>query len=211
VDVGRKYGARCIENPWSGYRNQKNFALLSCTQEWILSLDADEVLSDELHASICTFFTYQSHSKFDGLSFNRCSFFMGKWIKNGDWYPDKKLRIIKRGKGNWVGGDLHEYLNLKGAIFHLSGDLLHYSYDSILDFPKKAITYSSVFADCNNLQNAKKAKNKIWIRSIWRFFRGYFLRMGFLDGVPGFIIAASAGYECLLKYGLLHESSKREY
>lgn len=200
VTVAQEYDVCCYDEAWRGYKEQKNLALLKCSKEWVLCLDADEVLSDKLKQSISHFLLDSGKNKFSGASFNRCSFFMGKWIRHGDWYPDKKNRLLRATMGVWEGGEVHEYLAIKGEVCHLKGDLLHYSYDSTLEFPQKMSAYAKQFAR-QRMKNEKKISNlQIWVRPIWRFFRAYFFRLGFLDGLPGLIIASSSSYECMLKY-----------
>lgn len=200
VQVAQEYGVCCYEEAWRGYKEQKNLAFLKCSKEWILCLDADEVLSDKLKQSISDFLLDSGSNKFSGASFNRCSLFMGKWIRHGDWYPDKKNRLLKAKMGVWEGGDVHERLAIKGEVYHLKGDLLHYSYDSILELPQKMSIYAKQFAR-QRIKNGEKYSNlQIWVRPLWRFFRAYFFRLGFLDGLPGLIIAISSSYECMLKY-----------
>jgi glycosyltransferase involved in cell wall biosynthesis len=209
VEVAKSYGVLCFEEDWHGYKEQKNLAIQKCTKEWILCMDADEVLSDKLKQSISDFILDSRSNKFSGASFNRCSFFMGKWIRHGDWYPDKKNRLLRRSMGVWEGGQVHEYLAIEGDIYHLKGDLLHYSYKSILELPQKMPIYAKQFAK-QKMKNETKASNlQIWVRPLWRFVRAYFFRLGFLDGIPGFIIASSSFYECIIKYGRMFEVSRK--
>ena len=206
VKVAQEFGATCIEQDWLGYRDQKNFSLNQCTMEWILSLDADEALSEQLKKSIETFISSpQLNEQINGASFNRCSFFMGKWIRHGDWYPDKKIRLVRNGHGKWVGGSLHESLDVEGKTRYLKGDLQHYSYDSIRSFPEKAIKFSDIFLDSKVSSGARMHPHDAWLRPIWRFFRAYVLRFGFLDGYAGFFIAFSTAYETMLRHGRLWE------
>jgi glycosyltransferase involved in cell wall biosynthesis len=209
VEIAKSFGVLCFEQKWLGYKNQKNLAIQKCTKEWILCMDADEVLSDELKQSIISFLSNKVSSICNGASFNRCSYFMGKWIKHGDWYPDKKNRLLRKSMGAWEGGQVHEYLAIEGEIYHLKGDLLHYSYDSILDLPQKISVYAKQFAK-QKMKNEKKVSNlQIWFRPLWRFVRAYFFRLGFLDGIPGFIIATSSFYECVVRYGRMFEVSRK--
>jgi glycosyltransferase involved in cell wall biosynthesis len=200
VGIAKSFGALCFEQKWLGYKNQKNLAIQKCTKEWILCMDADEVLSDKLKQSISDFILDSSSDKFSGASFNRCSFFMGKWIRHGDWYPDRKNRLLRSSMGIWEGGQVHEKLAIEGKVCHLKGDLLHYSYVSIQEFPQKMSTYAKQFARQRMKNGEKVSIFQIWVRPLWRFFRAYFLRLGFLDGLPGLIIASSSSYECMLKY-----------
>ena len=208
VKVAQEYDVCCYEEAWRGYKEQKNLALLKCSKEWILCLDADEVLSDQLKDSIQKFFSRENLESYNGASCNRCSFFMGRWIRHGDWYPDKKIRMIRRTNGRWVGGDLHEFLECRELIAKLDGDLLHYSYESILDFPRKTILYSQTFSKTYNVSHRYYNSFFIISRSLWRFIRSYILRFGFLDGFAGYVVALSAAFECMIKHGLIIEKGK---
>jgi glycosyltransferase involved in cell wall biosynthesis len=206
VEVAESFGARCIEHPWTGFVEQKNFALSQCSQEWILCLDADEALSDKLRESIINFLSLAGEDmSCSGASFNRCSYFLGKWIKHGDWYPDKKVRLLRHGKGVWVGNNPHDKLKLDSRSAFLKGDLQHFSYECLRDIPEKALHYSDVFLQTHATSSAKASCLAAFARPLWRFFRAYLLRFGFLDGYAGFVIAFSTAYETMLKHGRLWE------
>jgi glycosyltransferase involved in cell wall biosynthesis len=208
VEVAESFGAKCFENKWCGHIEQKNFALNKCTYSWILCIDADEALSRKLKISIKNFIkNEEKNQQYDGALFNRCSFFLGKWIRHGDWYPDKKIRIVRNGKASWYGKNPHDkiILNDKGKSKLLKGDLLHYSYNNLREIPIKAIAFSDLY-----IANTKNAGfQNLFISSVlrpfWRFFRSYILRLGFLDGSAGFVIALSIAYETMLRHGRLWE------
>ena len=207
VHIANHFGATCVEHSWSGYIEQKNFALSCCKQEWILSLDADEALSGELKDSITKFMASDAEkSKFNGASFNRCSYFLGKWIKHGDWYPDTKIRLSRRGSAKWVGNNPHDKLRLDGLCAFLKGDLHHYSYRTLRCITEKTLLYSDIFLKTHSINSQIKAsRTSIVLRPLWRFFRCYFLRLGLLDGYAGFVIAFSTSYEAMLRHGRLWE------
>jgi len=207
IKVAESFGAKCIEHDWLGYIEQKNFALSRCTHEWVLCLDADEALSHELRTSIINFLTSGiQNSNSCGASFNRCSYFLGRWIKHGDWYPDRKVRLSKKGKATWGGTNPHDKLNLDGPCLFLQGDLQHFSYPSLRSLTEKTLHYSDIFLETNSTSlNFKPSIAPILLRPLWRFFRGYFLRLGILDGYAGFVIAFSTAYESMLKHGRLWE------
>ena len=213
VQVAKSFGAKCFEHRWRGHVEQKNIALEKCNNNWILCLDADEALSDQLRVSILQFLKDDKLTdNYDAVKFNRCSFFMGKWIRYGDWYPDTKVRLIKKSKATWGGINPHDKLIAKGRqrIFKLDGDLEHYSFSGIRDLTQKSIRYSDIFVNHNA---GKTFSPRVAIlRALWRFFRCYLLRLGFLDGSVGFIIAFSIAQETLLKYGRSRDSQdSKEY
>lgn len=203
-EILESHGAKVFERPWNGFTEQKNFALTHASQPWVLSLDADEEVSPLLARSIQEFFT-NTHNH-NGAYFARKTWFLGRWIKHGDWYPDHVLRLFKKDKGHFSGGTVHEKVEVDGNIKKLKGNLLHYSFDSINHMSKKFLSYSDAFL------NDKLKKNqhhfsipKTILRSFWRFFRCYFIRLGFLDGYPGFFIAANQSFYTLFRYTQLYE------
>ena len=204
VEIAKSFGATCFECEWHGHVEQKNIALEKCNNIWILCLDADEALSDRLRTSVIQFLEKTKHQTIcDGAKFNRCSFFMGKWIKHGDWYPDTKLRLIKKGKASWGGINPHDKLTLlhNGESCLLEGELEHYSFSGIRDLFQKSLNYSDVFVNQSRANSHSISSLSVAvIRSVWRFIRCYFLRFGFLDGAVGFIIAFSVAHETLLKH-----------
>ena len=131
VKIAKSYGVKCFEFDWHGHRDQKNISLSKTTNKWVLCLDADEALSRELTVSISEVLKSEKLNEFDGYYFNRCSFFLGRWIRHGDWYPDRKLRLVKKSEAEWRGASEHDKLFVNGKVKNLKGDLLHYSYPSM--------------------------------------------------------------------------------
>jgi len=204
-EIAAEWGARVIHQDWLGYREQKNFAIRACGQPWILALDADEALSPKLHESIVNFFTSQSDQVFSGARFNRCTWFLGRWIRHGDWYPDVKLRLAVREKAHWGGSAEHDRLEVEGETVHLKGDLQHFSFADMAAYVAKINRFAdSHFERCAE-DPGKFSPLGIIFRSFWRFFRAYFIRRGFLDGFPGFWIAAATGFHTFARHTRLFE------
>jgi glycosyltransferase involved in cell wall biosynthesis len=211
--VAEEYGAVWLEHEWSGFRDQKRFALEQCTQPWVMYLDADEELSEELRGFILEFLAKDGAGA-DAASFSRLTFFLGRWIRHGDWYPDVKDRLFRREKGRLEGDGGHEYLVLEGGgeIRRLEGDLLHYSYPTTNDYLRKIVIFSDEHL------RSELEKGKRWslagnfFRPWWRFFRSYVLRLGFLDGYPGFWVAVATGFGAFVRHSRLyeHERNSRE-
>ena len=206
-EICRQYGARCIQKQWVGYTESKNFAMAQARHDLILSLDADEVLSDELRQSIRSVLANRSA---DGYTMNRLTNFCGQWIKHGGWYPDKKLRLIDRRKGTWTGSHLHERIVLQegSAKAHLKGDLLHYSFHSISDHIRQIDKFSALRAQSYLEKGARVTWWHLFIKPGFSFFRTYILKAGFLDGYYGYIIAYSTAYAHFLRYAKLYELKK---
>ena len=197
-EIARSYGATVVNHKWAGFCAQKNFAMSLATCKWVVSLDADEVVSDKLKRSVLKF--VKNTENFSGAKFNRRTFFMGKWIYHGDWYPDCSLRLVKNGCGKWSGGFVHEKLIVDGNIKKLNGDLLHYSFESLNNHILKNIQYADLAISADKSSGKHCSVFSAVMHSEWKFFRGYFLKCGFLDGLPGYYIAKSQAFLTLYKY-----------
>lgn len=201
------YGAKVFEESWTGFTDQKNKALSYATLPWVLSLDADEEISPQLARSIHAFFESNDKDHYDGAYWARKTWFLGRWIKHGDWYPDYVLRLFRRDKAHFAGGKVHEKIVLNGKSKKLPGNLLHYSFDSISHMTTKFVGYGDAFLQDKLAKNAVRfSPLKTILRSFWRFFRCYILRLGFLDGYPGFYIAINQGFHALFRYTRLYEN-----
>ena len=202
--IAEEFGAKWHHRDWSGFRDQKNFALSKCTGEWVLCLDADEELSEKLREEIAEI-VGGAEPDVAGAEFPRLSKFLGRWIRHGDWYPDRQLRLFRRERGKFAGDSGHDHVEVDGTVRRLKGQLLHYSYPDMNTFVSKVAGFSDAFLE-SKLQRGKK-----WsllgnlFRPPWRFFRGYVLRLGFLDGFPGYWIAKSAAYSTFLRHSRLYE------
>ena len=141
----------------------------------------------------------------------RCSLFLGHWVRHGDWYPDWQTRLWRAGKAKWGGTDPHDRLIVEGRIGRLKGDILHYSNPSISSYVSKINYFSDLYLESRLKKKAKWAPAEATFRAFWRFLRAYFIRLGFLDGFPGFYIAASTFYSTLVRHTRLleHNLSKR--
>jgi glycosyltransferase involved in cell wall biosynthesis len=205
-EIARGFGAVVVHQPWLGFRDTKNAALRLCTRPWVLALDADEEVSANLRVSISDFFSGNDHSMYAGACFPRKVWVINRWITHGDWYPDLSLRLFKRDSAKW-GGDahVHEKIEITGPVKRLKGDLHHYTMVSINDFILK-IPYFSDLALRQQLDKGRtfSAINCIF-RSVWRFFRAYVFRRGFLDGYPGLLIAVITSFSTFVRYSRLYE------
>lgn len=206
-DIARTFGARVIEHPWEGYRDQKRFALSQVTAPWVLALDADEEVSDALREEIQRFFQ-GDHEHYAGAMFPRKVWFMGRWITHGDWYPDWSLRLFRKGRGQWEGSPEHDKIVLQGECRRLRGDLLHYSNPTLLSHVEKIGVFSDYFLQRQIAQGRCWSAFETVFRPWWRFFRAYVLRRGFLDGYPGYYIAKATAFATLVRYSRLYEHEK---
>jgi len=206
LELAVALGAKVVQHPFRGFTAQKNYAVTQAQYDLILSLDADEYLSDTLVASILEVKTSATAS---GYTFNRLNYFKGQSIKSCGWYPDAKIRMWDRRKGQWVGDLLHEVVALdKGAATrHLAGDLHHDAYGSVAELVAKMQKYSDIYAQ----EHAFK-KNvttfKVLYKAVAAFFKNYILQGGILDGYAGLVIAASNANGVFYKYAKVLEVNR---
>ncbi len=207
--IARDYGARLERQEWLGYRDQKNVALEHCTRPWVLALDADEEVSPEMRESIFRFFDPAGgHERADGAVFNRRTWFIDRWILHGDWYPDRKLRLFRRERARWSGSPEHDFIQLEGESVHLAGDLLHHSFPDMSRFVSKINGFSDVYLQRMVEDGRRWSLASNLFRPWWRFFRGYVLRRGFLDGFPGLWIATGVAFQTFVRHSRLYERER---
>ncbi|MCD6091607.1 MAG: glycosyltransferase family 2 protein [Bacteroidales bacterium] len=203
-ELCKNAGARFYFQAFKGHIEQKNLALEKASHPYVLSLDADEALSDELKQSILE--TKQNWA-FDGYIMNRLTNYCGTWIKHSAWYPDSKLRLFNREKGQWGGINPHDkfILEPKTKTAHLKGDLLHYSYYSIQEHSDRTEHYAEIAAQALYQQGKKVSFVHRYSSSLVKFLRTYFLYLGFLDGANGWIICKITAWGTYLKYKKLYD------
>lgn len=205
LGIASAAGARIIRQEWLGHSAQKQVALDACTQPWVLILDCDEELSPELRASILEFFTSGDADWYQGCRFNRRVRFLGRWITHGDWYPDVKLRLVRRERARMGGNASHDVVLVEGAVKRLKGDLLHDSFPTIRSYLDKIAPFADQFSERSQSEGMRWSLTANLLRPMWRFLRGYFLRLGFLDGFPGFWIAFATSFSVFVRYSRLYE------
>lgn len=193
------------QREWKGYSKQKNYGNGLASNDWILSIDADEALSEELKSAIVS---EKEHGKDFNYSFNRLTNYCGKWIHHSGWYPDTKVRMFNRTKNDWQG-EVHEKLTVEPAsVKKLKGDLLHFSYHSVSDHVKRTDTYSTLGASELFEGGQKASMIKLLFNPWLKFNKMYFIKLGFLDGMAGFTIALITAYGTFLKYIKLYYLTK---
>jgi glycosyltransferase involved in cell wall biosynthesis len=208
-EICSRAGVKFLQHRFDGHIEQKNYAVSCAAHGHVLSLDADEVLSDKLKQSILS---AKQNWQFDGYSFNRLTNYCGKWIRHSGWYPDTKLRLWDKSKGRWGGVNPHDRVMMDGQsrICHLAGDLLHHSYHSIKDHIDQINRFSEIAARAA-WADGRKANLllDIVLNPLLTFFKKYFLKLGILDGYHGFMIAIHTAYGKFLKYVKLRELNKQ--
>jgi glycosyltransferase involved in cell wall biosynthesis len=197
-EIAAKLGARVIESPWSGYARQKNLAAERASYDWILSIDADEALSEALEGEI--WHIKKKGPGYDAYTMPRLAQYLGRWILHSGWYPDRKVRLYDRRKAEWAGEFVHESVQVHGSVGHLQSDLLHFTCSSLSEHLKTMDRYTTLAAEQLVAQNKKIGWRHLVLDPGWTFWRTFILQRGFLDGVEGLTIAQMAALYNFVKY-----------
>jgi len=206
LEIAARFGARVVHQDWLGYVGQKNFALAHATHSWVLSIDADEEISPELATSLTRIKADASANvpgAPNGYEVSRIVFYRGRWIRHGDWYPDRLVRMFRRTEARFSGGRVHEKLELRGEHPILPGHLHHFTYEDASDRADRCARYAALWAHSAHEQHRRA---HIWsgpVHALARLGKGFLLKGGFLDGAIGWDIAAGNAREVWLKYHLL--------
>jgi glycosyltransferase involved in cell wall biosynthesis len=198
TDIAASLGARVIHQPWLGYVGQKQVALEAASGDWVLNLDADEALSEESCREIMAAIE-GAPPHIHGFSMPRLSRYLNRWIRHGGWFPDRKVRLVRRGTARWVGDGLHEHLEVDGAIDELHVPLLHYVYRDIFDQVKTINGFSQVEAEQRGARSSGHVILGVF-HSLGKFIECAIWKLGVLDGIPGLIIAMNSAFYVFLKH-----------
>ncbi|WP_253696988.1 glycosyltransferase family 2 protein [Bdellovibrio bacteriovorus] len=207
VEIAERCGARVFQEKWKGFGPQKAFATAQAKNPWVLALDADEALSPELAAEIYGRFSELNSEA--GYLFPRKSYHLGRWISHGGWYPDYQLRLFNKSISQWDSADVHEKVEVKLKL-KMKKDLLHWVFDGISDQVLTNDRYSTLGAKELAAAGKKFSYLKMIFKPWGKFVETYFVKAGFLDGLPGFIIAVGASYSLFLKFAKLWEMERAQ-
>ena len=210
-EIAEACGARVISRPWPGFSAQKQFAAEEARHEWVFSLDADERVSKELRSTIEELRGASAERLADGYRIARRSFYMGRWIRGGGWYPDHQLRLYRKTRGRWAGRHVHESVRMDdGARTEtLRGDLLHYSVrDASHHHRMIGERYAPLAARQMFDDGRRTSALSVAAAAPSAFVRSYLLKGGFRDGLPGLAIASFAAHHAFLKHILLWEMQR---
>jgi glycosyltransferase involved in cell wall biosynthesis len=203
-DIVKEFTDKAYERAWTGFIDQKNAVLSHATTEWVFSLDSDEAISDELKDEIKQII--QDPSAKEGYYVPRRTSFHAQWINHSGYYPDRQLRLFKRTCAKWIGERVHERVEIDGQIGRLTKDILHFPFDGLIEgMENTSNRYSSLQAQ--NIYDEGK-RFKIWrmlLRPFGKFLEVYVWKRGFLDGIPGFIIAINSAHAMFMRYIKLRE------
>ncbi|MFB3901954.1 MAG: glycosyltransferase family 2 protein [Acidobacteriota bacterium] len=209
IEICRRYTDRVFQRHWEGYRRQKQYATDQARNDWVLSLDADEVVSPELESELgrwrCT-----AADDWAGYHIPRKTFFMGRWIEHTTWYPDWQLRLFRRSAGQWEGGRVHESFKVSGSIGTFHGHLYHYTYSNLSEFLQQLDRFSSLAAADLFDRGVRANLYHIVANPPLVFLKNYLLRRGFRDGPQGLVVSILSSASTLFKYLKLWELQHRQ-
>ncbi|MFL6436887.1 MAG: glycosyltransferase family 2 protein [Terriglobales bacterium] len=212
LEVARRHGAKIFQEPWKGYAEQKNSAIAKASSEWVLSLDADEEVSPELAANIRKA-TTRTELDITGYLMARRNLFLGRWIRYGGFYPDRKLRLFRRGHGEFMQRAVHETMQVDGATAVLSGDLIHNAYPTLTGYIDTMNRYSTLGAEvaarkCDTSTSFVAFLMNVYYRPALSLSWNYIFRRGFLDGREGFLLHLYHNVYVSWKYAKAWEASR---
>jgi glycosyltransferase involved in cell wall biosynthesis len=196
----REYTDRIYQREWPGFKEQFSYALSLTSHEWVFSLDADEVASPELLEAIRRLFAGGTPADADGFYISRMTHYMGRWIRHGAWYPDYKLRLFKKSPARYEGENPHPRVEVNGKTERLEGKILHYTMENFSDHLKRLDSYTDIYAENQVKASAQISILSMIFRPLGKFLKSYIFKAGFLDGIPGFIIAVTSAFTIFARY-----------
>ena len=208
VEIAKSLGAKVFQEPWQGFAAQKNSAIDKASGDWILSLDADEELSPEAQTFIQQFLARPASGQPGGVLLSRRNYFLGRWIRHGGFYPDKKLRLFRRGTGRFEDRLVHEDVALSpGLRIEDPGgiDLIHHAYPTLAGYIEHMNRYSSLGAQMAAEKGRRSGPVDLVLRPVPTFLYNYFFRLGFLDGRKGLLLHLNHAAYVFWKYAKVWE------
>jgi glycosyltransferase involved in cell wall biosynthesis len=210
IELARQAGARVVFNAWKGYGQQKNFAQDLASHDWVLNIDADEEVSPalraELEGTLARVRSGQESAK--GFSLPRKTFYLGRWIMHGGWYPNRLVRLADRQAARWTEPEVHEEWRVRGPVGRIKEPLRHYTFDGIRDQVLANVDFARLGASALRHRGTRASVGRLLLKPIGKFVETYFWKRGFLDGIAGFIISVNAAHSMFLKYAYLIESER---
>lgn len=192
-------GAKVLDHAWEGYGQQKNWAMDQAKHDWVLFLDADEEVTPALRKEIEDFLVAKS-SQYLGASLPRKTWFLGRWILHGGWYPNRLVRLGWRKKSRWTEPEVHECLQVQGDVWRLQSDLLHFTFRTVSDQVRTNVNFARLGAKVAKARGQRGSLLRILTKPLGKFLETYLWKCGFLDGVPGFVISINAAHSVFMKY-----------
>ena len=209
VEIAREFTREVHVRQWPGYSAQKTFAASVAHNDWVFNLDADERVSEKLAAELIAL-KENGEPSVAGYEMPRAAWYLGRWIKHAGWYPDFKLRLYDRRRGRWRGDYVHESVEVEGRVERLAGEILHYTVENASEHHLRMDKYTTLAAREMHARGKRATAASILFSPVAAFIRSYFLKLGFLDRVPGLAISVFAAHYAFLKQLKLWELSANE-
>lgn len=207
VAIAREFTDKVIVRPWAGHIATSQFATDQAANRWVFHIDADERVSPKLREEILSLDL--ENTPFDAFDMPRFHFFMQRWIHHSGWYPDRNIRLYRQDRCSWGGYAPHDKVQVPGSLGSLKGDLLHYIYRDLAHFAATKNSYSTLTAIDHNRSGRIATHVHFTVRPLYTFLHRYLIRLGILDGLPGFVIAVMEAHCVFLKYVKLYEIQRR--
>ena len=201
VKLAKKLGASVYTNEWKGYGHQKNFAMSKASLDWVLNIDADERVTAGLAKEIIDIISLESQpNEIKGFFMPRKTFYLGRWIMHGGWYPNYLVRMSRRNFSKWTEPVIHEELQVQGKTSTLKNDIVHFPFSGLEDQVRENLKYASLGSF--ELKKRKKSVSllHLLLKPLGKFLETFIIKKGFLDGIPGFMISINAAHSMFLKY-----------
>jgi glycosyltransferase involved in cell wall biosynthesis len=206
-EIAEKAGARVeVRTPWPGFVAQRNAAVAAARHDWVLAVDADERVTPALRGEIAAL--RASGFAHAGYRIPRVAYYLGRWIRGTDWYPDPQLRLFDRRRGSWQGGLVHESVKVDGTVGRLRADLEHHSYDDVADHLATIDRYTTLWARQAHAEGKRAGPLDGCVASAWAFLRNYVVRRGFLLGEAGLTVSTFNAYYTFAKMAKLRELAR---
>lgn len=202
LEICRKHNAKIFHRDWTGFVDQKAYALSHCSQPWILNLDADEEVSPELRSEIEIMLSQDANGQVreDGFELLRVVFYLGRWWRKGGWHPERRLRLARRDRVSWHGEEPHEHAKVPGATGRMRGELRHFTYLDISDHIRRLDSHSTAAALALYKKGKRAGLIDLLLKPKARFFKFYILRRGYREGLPGILVGGMEAIYVYLKY-----------
>ncbi len=210
AEMARRYTDKVFDHEFRGYKDKHEFADSKATSDWIFWIDADERITPELRKEIEGLDDRSDADLPDGFLISRKNYYLGRWIRHSGWSPDYQMRLYRNDKSYWDGVAPHETARVNGTTEKLKGQIIHYTKDNLSEHHKVTETYSTLAAEFMFKEGKTIGAVGIFAYTIAAFLRTYVFKCGFLDGVPGLMIAFFTSYGVFLKYSKLWELNNKK-
>ncbi len=207
VEIARRYTEKVFNREFRGYKDKHEFADAQTTGDWIFWIDADERVTPELRASIEALRQRDPATLPDGFRIARRTHYLGRWINHSGWYPDYQMRLYRKAASYWDGVSPHETARVRGHVEILPGEFLHYTKRNLSEHHHVLDSYTTLAAEYLHRRGKQIRALELLLAPIAAFLRTYILKLGFLDGIPGLIIAMFTAYSLFLKYAKVWEQN----